>query len=40
MMRMKEDPAVVEYFLDDDTHAGFVKTIVTGTPNYDFLLNQ
>eukprot|EP00090_Calanus_glacialis_P030042 TRINITY_DN4828_c1_g1_i2.p1 TRINITY_DN4828_c1_g1~~TRINITY_DN4828_c1_g1_i2.p1 ORF type:complete len:303 (+),score=73.25 TRINITY_DN4828_c1_g1_i2:90-911(+) len=40
MSKMKEDPAVVEYFLDDDTHAGFVKTIVTGTPNYDFLLNQ
>ena len=39
MDKMKEDPAVLEYMLDDETHATFVRTIVSGAPNYDLLLN-
>ena len=40
MEKMKKDPAVLDYILDDDTHAAFVKTITTGAPNYDLLLDQ
>merc|ERR1712142_964506 len=40
MDKMKEDPAVLEYILDDETHATFVRTIVSGAPNYDLLLNE
>jgi len=39
MEKMRKDPAVVEYILDDQTHAAFVKTIVAGAPNYDLLIN-
>jgi len=40
MERMKEDPAVMEYILDDEVHANFVRSIVSGAPNYDLLLNK
>eukprot|EP00092_Neocalanus_flemingeri_P084322 GFUD01105925.1.p1 GENE.GFUD01105925.1~~GFUD01105925.1.p1 ORF type:complete len:180 (-),score=44.20 GFUD01105925.1:29-568(-) len=40
MSKMRQDPAVEQYLLDDETHAQFVQTLVSGAPNYDLLLNQ
>ena len=40
MSKMKQDPAVQQYILDDETHAKFFRTMVSGSPNYDLLLNQ
>eukprot|EP00091_Calanus_sinicus_P012953 TRINITY_DN28909_c0_g1_i1.p1 TRINITY_DN28909_c0_g1~~TRINITY_DN28909_c0_g1_i1.p1 ORF type:complete len:133 (+),score=35.00 TRINITY_DN28909_c0_g1_i1:78-476(+) len=40
MSKMKTDPAVDEYILDTETHAEFFRTMVSGSPNYDLLLNQ
>jgi len=40
MSKMRVDPAVGEYILDDDTHAKFFHSMVSGSPNYDMLLNQ
>jgi len=40
MSNVRTDPAVEQYLLDDETHAKFVRTLVSGSPNYDLLLNQ
>jgi len=40
MSRMKDDPAVLPFFLNTDTHAAFVATIQTGKPNYDLMLGE
>jgi len=38
MEKMKEDPAVSEYFLDTETHAQFINSLaVNGVPNYNIL---
>jgi len=38
--KMKSDPAVAQYILEDDVHVEFMKTMVAGTPNYNLLYNQ
>jgi len=40
MSHMKEDPAVQQYLLDDDTHAQFFRSMVSGSPAYNMLLGQ
>jgi len=40
MSRMEEDPAVKDYFLEPEVHAAFVKTLVSGAPNYDLIVDK
>lgn len=40
MERMREDPAVEQYLLAQQVHIDFVKTVVSGTPNYDLIVDQ
>lgn len=38
--RMREDTAVQEYLLEDQVHADFVRSIASGSPNYDLIVDQ
>jgi len=39
MENMKDDPAVKEYMLTDEVHVAFVRSMATGSPNYNMLIN-
>jgi len=40
MERMRRDPAVLPYLLEDEVHTTFIQSLVSGTPDYDLLLTQ
>ena len=40
MSHMRQDPAVKQYILEDDIHAEFFKSMVSGSPNYNMLLGK
>jgi len=37
---MEKDPAVAQYALPTQVHTDFIKTLVSGSPNYDLIVNQ
>jgi len=37
---MEKDPAVAQYALPTQVHTDFIKTLVTGSPNYDLIVDQ
>ena len=39
IQNMKDDPAVKEYILTEEVHVDFVKSMPTGSPNYNMLMN-
>lgn len=40
MSHMRQDPAVKQYILEDDIHAEFFKSMVSGSPDYNMLLGK
>jgi len=38
--RMEADPAVLQYSLPQQVHTDFIKTLVSGAPNYDIIVDK
>lgn len=40
MVRMEGEPAVLQYSLPQQVHTDFIKTLVSGAPNYDIIVDK